>query len=85
MTKIIIVLFAILLILSGGVLLLVPREEPQRAATRGASPQVISLIARAREIAEQVNAPLSILFGLGSLYYSRRRYIAERDNGRKPG
>ena len=31
-------------------------------------------------LAEQVNAPLSILFGLVSLYYSRKRYITERDN-----
>ena len=29
---------------------------------------------RARDIAEQINAPLSILFGLVSLVYSRRSY-----------
>ena len=42
---------------------------------------------RARELAEQVNAPLSILFGLVSLYYSRRSYHinkarAEAERGR---
>jgi len=37
-----------------------------------------AFIARAREIAEQANAPLSILFGLISLFYSRRSYNINR-------
>lgn len=88
MSKIFAVL-AVLLILTGATLLLVPREEPQRAATRNigsAAPQVVSYIAKARDLADQVNAPLSILFGIVSLYYSRKRYLVERDehgNGKK--
>ena len=80
MTKIFAVL-AVLLILTGAVLLAVPRETAPAAATRGpgAAPavQTITMLSKARELAEQVNAPLSILFGLISLYYSRRTYLAQ--------
>lgn len=71
--------FGLALILVGGILMLVPREE-QRAQARGVGPQVISMAARVRDVADQVNGPLSIVFGLISLYYSRKRYIVERDN-----
>ena len=84
--KTIFALFAVLLIATGAILLAIPREEPQRASTRSVAPQVISYAVRARDLAEQVNAPLSILFGIVSLYYSRRRYLVERDehgNGKK--
>ncbi len=78
--RIIFAVFGLALIITGAVLLLIPREEP-RAATRGVNAQqVVSLAMRARDIADQVNGPLSIVFGLISLYYSRRRYIVERDN-----
>ena len=77
--KTIFALFAVLLIATGVVLLAIPREEPQRATTRSVGPQVISYAVRARDLAEQVNAPLSILFGIVSLYYSRKRYLVERD------
>lgn len=73
-------LLAVLLILSGALLLAVPREEPR--ASRGLAPEAIavpSLVAQAREIAEQVNAPLSIVFGLVSLFYSRRSYLVNRE------
>ena len=77
--RIIFAVFGLALIITGAVLLLVPREEP-RATTRSVGPQVVSLAVQVRDVAEKVNAPLSILFGLISLYYSRKRYIAERDN-----
>ena len=73
--------FGLALIITGAVLLLVPREEAPRAQTRGAvGPQVVSLAMRARDVADQVNGPLSILFGVISLYYSRKRYIVEKEN-----
>ena len=47
-------------------------------ATRAPSvQQVVSTYARLRAVAEQVNAPLSILFGLISLWYSRRSYLVQ--------
>jgi hypothetical protein len=79
MTKVF-VLLAIVLILSGGLVLFGPQAE--QMATRGLAPEAVSaaptLIARAREIAEQANAPLSILFGIISLVYSRRSYNINR-------
>jgi hypothetical protein len=70
-------LLAVLLITTGVLVLAVPREEGAPGA-RSLSPQSVSdtpaYLLRARELAEQVNAPLSILFGLVSLYYSRRSY-----------
>jgi uncharacterized membrane protein len=74
MTKFFMVL-AILLILTGTLLLAVPREAPG-VLTRGAPAQV-TVIGKARDMAEAVNAPLSILFGLISLFYSRRTYLAQ--------
>lgn len=79
-------LLAVLLIATGAILIAVPREAP--APTRGPSvQQALTLYARARDIAEQVNAPLSILFGIVSLWYSRKRYVVERDGhgDGKPG
>jgi hypothetical protein len=70
-------LLAIALIATGALVLAVPKEEGASGA-RSLSPQAVSdtpaYLLRARELAEQVNAPLSILFGLVSLYYSRRSY-----------
>ncbi len=76
--------FGLALIITGAVLVLVPREEP-RAQTRSVGPQVVSLAVRVRDLADQVNGPLSIVFGLISLYYSRRRYIVARDSDGKGG
>lgn len=79
MTKIF-ALLAILLIASGTLLMAVPREEPSQG--RSLAPDAIvvpSLITQVRNIAEQVNAPLSIVFGLVSLFYTRRTYLATRD------
>ncbi|WP_072397169.1 hypothetical protein [Hyphomicrobium sp. CS1GBMeth3] len=70
-------LLAVALIATGILVLAVPREEGAPGA-RSLSPQAVSdtpqYLLRARELAEQVNAPLSIVFGLVSLYYSRRSY-----------
>lgn len=70
-------LLAVALIATGLLVLAVPREEGSSGA-RSLSPQSVTempvYLLRARELAEQVNAPLSILFGLVSLFYSRRSY-----------
>ena len=70
-------LLAIALIATGLLVLAVPRDEASSGA-RSLSPQAVTetpvYLLRAREIAEQVNAPLSIVFGLVSLFYSRRSY-----------
>jgi hypothetical protein len=70
-------LLAVALIATGILVLAVPREEGASGA-RSLSPQSVTevptYLLRARELAEQVNAPLSIVFGLVSLYYSRRSY-----------
>ncbi len=75
-------LLAIALILSGILLVAVPRSEMADPATRSAAPDAIgtiSMINQARDIAEQVNAPLSIVFGLVSLFYSRRSYQVNKE------
>ena len=70
-------LLAVALIATGILVLAVPREEGASGA-RSLSPQSVTevptYLLRARELAEQVIAPLSIVFGLVSLYYSRRSY-----------
>lgn len=80
--RLIFAVFGLALIITGAIILFVPREDP-RAQTRSIGPQVVSLATRVRDVADQVNGPLSIVFGLISLYYSRKRYIAEREN--QPG
>lgn len=42
-------------------------------------PRPKTWLGRARDLAEKANAPLSILFGFMSLYYTRRTYHAQRD------
>jgi len=71
-----IALLAVILIATGILLLAVPKEDPS-ASARGLAPETLAIpavISQAREFAEQVNAPLSIVFGLVSLFYSRRSY-----------
>jgi len=41
-------------------------------------PQRQTLFDQVRTIAEKANAPLSIVFGFMSLYYTRRTYYAQR-------
>ncbi len=74
-------LLAILLIATGIVLLVVPKNAPGDAA-RGLAPEAVAvpaMVNQARELAEQVNAPLSIVFGLVSLFYSRRSYQVNKE------
>lgn len=80
-------LLAVLLIVTGAVLVAAPLLEEPGARSLGptgaAPPTVVSTV---RDIAEQVNAPLSIVFGLMSLYYSRRTYLERRAQaGRQSG
>jgi len=79
-------LLAIVLIVSGIILIAAPREEPGSARSLSVEPAP-SLLVRVREIAERVNAPLSIFFGVLSLYYTRRTYhvARERAEAAKPG
>lgn len=80
MTKVF-VLLAILLIATGTLLLAVPKSSVEPAG-RSLAPQAVpptALVTQLRDLAEQVNAPLSIFFGLVSLYYSRRTYVINRD------
>jgi len=76
----ILALLAVVLIVSGALVLAVPREGSQTA--RGlAVPEALvapSLIMRAREMAEMVQAPLSIAFGVISLYWNRKNYLKQQ-------
>lgn len=75
-------LLAVALIATGALVLGVPKEDPAGPGARSLSPQsaveIPAYLLKAREVAEQVNAPLSIVFGLVSLYYSRRNYNINR-------
>lgn len=83
MTKIF-ALLAVLLILTGAVLMAVPKASaPAGPGLAPEAAQVTTVVAQMREIAEQVNAPLSILFGLVSLFYSRRSYVVNLDRAAK--
>ncbi len=73
---------ALLLIASGVLVLALPKPQAPPSAERSIAPQTVeapTLAEQAREIAERVNAPLSIVFGLVSLYYSRRTYVLNRE------
>jgi hypothetical protein len=74
-------LFAVVgiaLILLGGILFAMPRDQKSESLRRSV-PAPVGIVAQLRHVAEQANAPLSILFGFLSLYYSRKRYVAERN------
>jgi len=72
-------LLAVLLILTGIIVLAVPREDEESTRSLSVNPAVApSLVMQVRNVAEQVNAPLSIVFGLVSLFYSRRSYHLNR-------
>lgn len=75
-------LLAIVLILTGVVMLAVPRQEV--AETRSLAPEEITVpgvAVWARDIAEQVQAPLSIAFGIISLYWNRKNYLKQQGRG----
>ena len=77
-------LLAVLLIVSGVLLLAVPKIDltPRPGLAPDAIP-VKTLVDQARDVAEQVNAPLSIVFGLVSLFYSRRSYLVNRERAER--
>ncbi|MFA5952352.1 MAG: hypothetical protein WC807_18945 [Hyphomicrobium sp.] len=59
-----------------------PEAKEELPGTRSVGPaarKLPDLVVRARDIAEQVNAPLSIIFGLVSLVYSRRTYLLNKE------
>lgn len=75
----ILALLAVVLILGGVVLLAVPRQEA--ASARSLAPEemtVPAVLVWARDVAEQVQAPLSIAFGLISLYWNRKNYLKQQ-------
>lgn len=77
-------LLAILLIVSGALLLAVPKiQAPAQPGLVPESIPVKTLVDQARDVAEQVNAPLSIVFGLVSLFYSRRSYLVNRERAER--
>ena len=73
-------LLAILLIFTGALLLAVPREVIPVASRGAVTTQSVTLVTKARDVAELVNAPLSILFGLLSLFYSRKTFLAQSNH-----
>ncbi|MGE3067678.1 MAG: hypothetical protein AB7K67_19025 [Hyphomicrobiaceae bacterium] len=79
-----VVLLALILIASGVIVL----GAPYYIASQGqgmAVGQAQSWVLQLRHVAEQVNAPLSIVFGLVSLFYSRRTYLIRREEVRRYG
>lgn len=80
MTKILAAL-AVALILTGTVLLVVPKVAPTEGREAVRVDQVQALWMTTRELAEKINAPLSIIFGLISLYYTRKTYIDQKNRG----
>ncbi len=81
-------LLGIALIVSGALVLGLPFLEETPSASRSLAPEAIgssSLVVRAREIAEMVQAPLSILFGLISLYWNRKNYLKQQSAGTASG
>jgi Zn-dependent protease with chaperone function len=74
------ILLALLLIVSGAIVLAIPAAETA-ATTRSLTPEemtVPALAVWARDIADQVQAPLSIVFGLVSLYWNRKNYLKQQ-------
>ncbi len=76
---------AILLLLTGLAVIFLPLYLP--AMPRGGAhteslgvsmTQMQVALARIRDLAEQVNAPLSVIVALMSLYYSRRGYMIKK-------
>ncbi len=76
-------LFAIIIIVTGVVVLAVPKSDPV-ATTRSLTPEEVTVpgvLVWVRDIAEDVQAPLSILFGIVSLYWNRKNYVRQREQG----
>ena len=76
--------FALLLLVSALAVMVVPFYLPP-AATRSVATESISRMSdlqatllQVRQFAEQINAPLSVIVALLSLYYSRKGYLEGR-------
>ena len=75
---------ALLLLLTGLAVTFLPFYLP--AAPRGGNLESVSVnmtqlqvaLAQIKQIAEQINAPLSVIVALMSLYYSRRGYLVQK-------
>jgi hypothetical protein len=76
---------ALLLLITGLAVIFLPLYLPPMARG-GAHTESIGVgmtqmqvaLARIRDIAEQINAPLSVVVALASLYYSRRGYMIRK-------
>lgn len=76
---------AVLLLLTGLAVIFLPLYLPP-VARSGAHTESIGMgmtqmqvvLARIRDLAEQINAPLSVVVALASLYYSRRGYMIQK-------
>jgi hypothetical protein len=76
---------AVLLLLSGLAVIFLPfyLPPPPRAGAHTESlgvsmTQLQATLAQIRGLAEQINAPLSVVVALASLYYSRRGYMVQK-------
>ena len=76
---------AVLLLLTGLAVIFLPLYLP--AMPRGGAntesigmsmTQMQLALARIRDVADQINAPLSVVVALMSLYYSRRGYMVQK-------
>ena len=77
--------FALLLLVSALAVMFLPLYLP--AMPRGGAntesigvtmTQMQATLAQVRQVADQVNAPLSVVVALMSLYYSRRGYLVQK-------
>ncbi len=85
------VAFAVLLLVSALAVMLVPLYVP--SAPRGAAhteaiggvglTQMQVALAQFKQVAEQINAPLSVVVALLSLFYSRRGYLVQKKRAEK--
>ncbi len=78
-------ILAALLLVTGLAATFLPYYLPQPPRGRGALEsvpvnmnQMQAMLAQVRQIAEQINAPLSVIVALASLYYSRRGYMVQK-------
>lgn len=79
------VVAALLLLFSGLAVTFLPYYLPSppraRAVTESVGVNMTQLqvtLAHVKQVAEQVNAPLSVIVALMSLYYSRRGYMVQK-------
>jgi hypothetical protein len=75
---------AVLLLLSGLAVTFLPLYLPSPPRSGGLESvgtrmtQMQMTLAQVKQLAEQINAPLSVIVALMSLYYSRRGYMVQK-------